>query len=88
LRDYGLRFTVEEGFLDHKSGGFQWEASKLHEVEALQRLCLVMAAASLLLVCQGAAVVAAGRRREADPHGFRGLSPDFSQIEGASRAGI
>jgi hypothetical protein len=74
LRDYGLRFAIEEGFLDHKSGGFQWETSKLREVEALQRLCLVMAAASLVLICQGASVVAAGRRREADPHWFRGLS--------------
>lgn len=74
LRDYGLRFTIEEGFLDHKSGGFQWESSKLRDVEALQRLCLMMAAASLVLVCQGASVVAAGRRREVDPHWFRGLS--------------
>jgi hypothetical protein len=74
LRDYGLRFAIEEGFLDSKSGGFQWEASKLRETEALQRLCLVMAAATLALVCQGAQVVAAGRRREVDPHWFRGLS--------------
>jgi hypothetical protein len=74
LRDYGLRFAIEEGFLDHKSGGFQWETSKLREVEALQRLCLVMAATSLVLICQGASVVATGRRREADPHWFRGLS--------------
>jgi len=74
VRDYGLRFTIEEGFLDHKSGGFQWESSKLRDVEALQRLCLVMATASLVLVCQGAEVVAAGRRREVDPHWFRGLS--------------
>lgn len=74
LRDYGLRFTIEEGFLDHKSAGFQWESSKLRDVEALQRLCLVMATASLVLVCQGASVVAAGRRREVDPHWFRGLS--------------
>jgi hypothetical protein len=74
LRDYGLRFCVEEGFLDHKSGGFQWESSRLRDEEALQRLCLVMAAATLALVCQGAAVVASGRRREVDPHWFRGLS--------------
>jgi hypothetical protein len=74
LRDYGLRFCVEEGFLDHKSGGFQWESSRLRDEEALQRLCLVMAAATLALVCQGAAAVAAGRRREVDPHWFRGLS--------------
>lgn len=74
LRDYGLRFCIEEGFLDHKSGGFQWESSKLRDTKALQRLCLVMAAATLTLVCQGAEVVAAGRRREVDPHWFRGLS--------------
>ena len=74
LRGYGLRFCVEEGFLDHKSGGFQWESSRLRDEEALQRLCLVMAAATLFLVCQGAAVVASGRRREVDPHWFRGLS--------------
>ena len=74
LRGYGLRFCVEEGFLDHKSGGFQWESSRLREHEALQRLCLVMAAATLFLVCQGAATVAAGRRREVDPHWCRGLS--------------
>jgi hypothetical protein len=74
LRDYALRFTIEEGFLDHKSGGFQWESSRLRDPEALQRLCLVMAAATLTLTCQGAAVVAAGRRREVDPHWFRGFS--------------
>ncbi|MDD5503099.1 MAG: hypothetical protein PHH26_06530, partial [Candidatus Thermoplasmatota archaeon] len=74
LRDYGLRFCVEEGFLDHKSGGFQWESSRLRDEAALQRLCLVMAAATLALVCQGAEVVAEGRRRQADPHWSRGLS--------------
>ena len=50
LRDYGLRFCIEEGFLDHKSGGFQWESSKLRDARALQRLCLVMAVATLVLV--------------------------------------
>ncbi len=74
LRDYGLRFCIEEGFLDHKSGGFQWESSKLRDTGALQRLCLVMAVATLVLVCQGVAVAAAGKRRQVDPHWFRGLS--------------
>jgi hypothetical protein len=74
LRDYGLRFSIEEGFLDHKSGGFQWESSKLRDAQALQRLCLAMAAATLVLVCQGVAVAAAGKRRQVDPHWFRGLS--------------
>jgi hypothetical protein len=26
---YGLRFAIEEGFLNHNSGGFQWAAAKL-----------------------------------------------------------
>ncbi|WP_458497652.1 hypothetical protein [Methylomagnum sp.] len=43
LRDYGLRFAIEAGFLDHKSGGFQWESSKLRDAGALRRLCLAMA---------------------------------------------
>lgn len=33
-----------------------------------------MAAATLFLACQGAAVVAEGKRRQVDPHWFRGLS--------------
>lgn len=74
LREYGLRFCIEEGFLDHKSGGFQWASSKLRNAQALQRLCLVMAIATLVLVCQGVAVAAAGKRRQVDPHWFRGLS--------------
>ena len=33
-----------------------------------------MAVATLVLVCQGVAVVAAGKRRQVDPHWFRGYS--------------
>lgn len=73
MYQYGRRFAIEEGFLDHKSGGFQWESSKLRDADALQRLCLVMAAATLALTCQGAAVVAEGKRRLVDPHWTRGL---------------
>jgi hypothetical protein len=32
-----------------------------------------MAVATLVLVCQGVAVVDAGKRRQVDPHWFRGL---------------
>lgn len=74
LYAYGRRFTIEEGFLDHKSNGFQWESSKLRDVEVLQRLCFIMAVATLVLVCQGVATVAAGKRRYVDPHWFRGQS--------------
>lgn len=74
LYEYGRRFTIEEGFLDDKSNGFQWESSKLRQAEVLQRLCFVMAVATLVLVCQGVEVVAAGKRRQVDPHWFRGHS--------------
>ena len=74
LHDCGLRFAVEEGFLDCKSGGFQWESSRLRDADTLQRLGLVMATATLALACQGAAIVEEGRRREVDPHWTRGLS--------------
>ena len=48
LYEYGRRFTIEEGFLDDKSNGFQWESSKLRQAEVLQRLCFVMAVATLV----------------------------------------
>ena len=55
----------------------------MRDVEARHRLCVVMAAARLVLVCQGAEVVAAGRRREVDQQGFRGLS--YARIGGPWR---
>jgi len=74
LRCYGLRFCLEEGFWDHQSGGFPGESSRLRDAAAVPRLCLVLATATLVWVCPGAGVVATGRRREVDRHGFRGLS--------------
>lgn len=72
--EYGLRFDIEENFLDDKSNGFQLESSQLDAAKALERLCLVLALATLYLVSQGTAVVAAGNRRLVDPHWFRGNS--------------
>lgn len=72
--EYGLRFDIEENFLDDKSNGFQLEASQIRSAQALERLCLVLALATLYLVSQGTAVVAAEQRRLVDPHWFRGNS--------------
>jgi Transposase DDE domain len=72
--DYGLRFDIEENFLDDKSNGFQLESSLIRSAEALSRLCLVLALATLFLVCQGTDVVASGKRRWVDAHWFRGNS--------------
>jgi len=72
--EYGERFDIEENFLDDKSNGFQLEASLMRSAQALTRLCLVLAVATLYLVAQGTAVVAHGKRRWVDPHWFRGHS--------------
>ena len=74
FQEYGLRFDIEENFLDDKSNGFQLEASLIRSPQALERLCLILATATLFLVCQGTVVVAQGKRRLVDPHWFRGSS--------------
>ena len=74
FEEYGLRFDIEENFLDDKSNGFQLESSLIRSAQALTRLCLVLAMATLYLVSQGTEVVKQGRRRLVDPHWFRGLS--------------
>ena len=71
---YGLRFNIEENFLDDKSNGFQLESSLLRSADALSRLCLILAIATLFLVCQGTVVVETGKRRLVDSHWFRGNS--------------
>ena len=74
LEEYGLRFDIEENFLDDKSNGFQLESSLVRSAKALERLCLVLAMTTLYLVSQGTAVVQRGKRRLVDPHWFRGTS--------------
>jgi DDE family transposase len=74
FEEYGLRFDIEENFLDDKSNGFQLESSMLRSAEALERLCLVLATTTLYLVSQGTEVVKQGKRRWVDPHWFRGQS--------------
>jgi len=72
--EYGWRFDIEENFLDDKSNGFQLESSLVRDAEALARLCLVLAVATLYLVAQGTQVVATHKRRWVDPHWWRGTS--------------
>jgi Transposase DDE domain len=74
LQEYGLRFDIEENFLDDKSNGFQLESSLIRSSEALERLCFVLAITTLYLVSVGTDVVQQGKRRLVDPHWFRGLS--------------
>jgi hypothetical protein len=74
LDEYSLRFDLEENFLDDKSAGFQIESSQIKDEQALSRLGLILATATLYLVNTGVAVVASGQRRWVDPHWHRGLS--------------
>lgn len=71
---YGERFQIEEGFLDEKSGLFGLEDSKLRDAASLERLILVLAVATLLLVSEGVQLVQRGDRRVVDPHWQRALS--------------
>jgi hypothetical protein len=74
FEEYGLRFDIEENFLDDKSNGFQLASSLIRSAEALTRLCLVLAVTTLSLVAQGTEVVNHGKRRWVDPHWLRGQS--------------
>ena len=74
FEEYGVRFDIEENFLDDKSNGFQLESSLIRSAQALERLCLVLAMTTLYLVSQGTDVVNQGKRRWVDAHGFRGQS--------------
>ena len=74
FEEYGLRFDIEENFLDDKSNGFQLESSLIRSAEALSRLCFLLAITTLYLVSQGTVVVEQGQRRMIDPHWFRGNS--------------
>lgn len=74
LEEYGLRFDIEENFVDDKSNGFQLESSRLRSAKALERLCVVLAMTTLSLVSVGTSVVQQGKRRFVDPHWFRGTS--------------
>lgn len=74
FHEYGLRFDIEENFLDDKSGGFQLESSELFDSQALVRLGMIMATATLYLVSTGLAVVSRNLRPLVDAHWKRGLS--------------
>ena len=74
LQEYGLRFDIEENFLDDKSNGFPLESSLIRSAKARERLCFVLAMTTLYLTAVGTDVVKRGKRRLVDPHWFRGTS--------------
>ena len=52
--EYALRFDIEQEFRDEKSGGFALEKSRVEGAEALERLILVIAVATMALQKQSA----------------------------------
>jgi len=74
FQDYGLRFDIEENFLDDQSNGWNIQRSEIRSVVALSRLWFILALATLYVTAQGDEVVASGRRRWIDTHWFRGNS--------------
>jgi hypothetical protein len=72
--EYGLRFDLEENFLDDKSNGFHVEDSKLDTPAAWERLFLVLAVATLHFTSVGVGVVRRKLRRWVDTHWDRGMS--------------
>lgn len=72
--EYGLRFDIEENFLDDQSGGWNVQRSMIRDVCALSRLWFILAVATLYVSAQGVEVVRTGKRRWVDTHWFRGNS--------------
>jgi hypothetical protein len=74
FQEYGLRFDIEENFLDDQSNGWNIQRSEIRSVVALSRLWFILALATLYVTAQGDEVVASGQRRRVDTHWFRGNS--------------
>jgi hypothetical protein len=72
--EYAQRFDIEEMFRDEKSGGFNLEKSGLEDVMALERLILIIAVATMVILHEGLVVMEEGKVREVDAHWNRGLS--------------
>ncbi len=72
--EYGLRFDIEENFLDDQSAGWNVQRSMIRDVCALSRLWFILSVATLYVSAQGVEVVDRGKRRWVDTHWFRGNS--------------
>ena len=72
FEEYGLRFDIEENFLDDQSNGWNIQCSEIRSVCALSRLWFILAVATLYVTAQGVAVVKANKRRWVDTHALSG----------------
>jgi hypothetical protein len=72
---YGQRFGgIEPHFKDYKSAGFELMHSHLRDAQALSRLLMLLAAATLIAISIAVVVVGEGRQKRLDWHSQRGLS--------------
>lgn len=76
---YGQRFGgIEPHFKDYKSAGFEVLRSGVRGAEALTRLFMLLAVATVIAISVAIQMMAQGKRSRIDWHGHRGLS--FVQI--------
>jgi hypothetical protein len=72
---YGQRFGgIEPHFKDYKSAAFDLMSSRLRDAQALSRLLMLLAAATLIAISVAIVVVNEDRRKNIDWHEQRGLS--------------
>lgn len=72
---YGQRFGgIEPHFKDYKSAGFELMRSHLRDAQALSRLLMLLAAATLIAISIAVVVVGERRQKQLDWHSQRGLS--------------
>jgi hypothetical protein len=76
---YGQRFGgIEPHFKDYKSAAFKITRSKIRDAQALSRLLMLLAAATIIAMSMAIEVIAQGRLKSIDWLAQRGLS--FLQI--------
>jgi hypothetical protein len=76
---YGGRFGgIEPHFKDYKSAAFELTRSKIRDADALSRLLMVLATATIVAISMAIVVMAQGLLHSIDWHAQRGLS--FLQI--------
>ncbi|NJK51984.1 MAG: transposase [Leptolyngbyaceae cyanobacterium SU_3_3] len=76
---YGQRFGgIEPHFKDYKSAAFELPRSRIRDADALCRLLMLLAAATIIAISVALGVIAHGALNSIDWHAHRGLS--FLQI--------
>jgi len=76
---YGQRFGgIEPHFKDYKSAAFEMTRSKIRDAQALSRLLMLLATATIISISMAIELIAQGRLNSIDWHAQRGLS--FLQI--------